>query len=390
MTADAEVRLPGRSRRRWVTALLFGLTVLAIAVWAVRRRTSEPGAARPRPSRLQPEGDEVAVVLDTAARRWAGIETRRLAAATLGATGLSGGNTASDEMRADAVESPGGGSGPLLTGELIADPGRVTTMRPAVPGRLVAPGGRWPALGERIAAGTVVAQVSDALPLVAPRGGTVTRVAAQPGELVQAGQELLQLTDFGELLARIVWRADAPVPPATIRLAPLTGVAGSADGVAGIPARLVGPAAEVDSLTRAPVYLYRVRGGWTGARPGLPITAVIPIPALTGPDGRAAPGADAAPGTSDAGADTRLLVPADAVVQWDGLAWAFVERTPGRFVRLRVDTREPVGGGWMVRGADRPTPGVLALGNTVVVRGAQQLLSAEFSSRLPQDAAAER
>lgn len=358
-----------------VALVLLSVALVAALVWAVLRgREGALPAARPPSARLQSANEEVAVVLDTAALRRAGVETQALMAATsTGGPGVAGAGATAASDASTAIE---------LTGELVADPGRVTTIRPAVPGRLTVPGGRWPALGDPLDAGAVVAQVSDARPLVVPRGGTVTRVSAQPGELVQAGQELLQLTDFTALLARIVWRADAPPAPATIRVAPLAGPLAAPGGAAGIPGRLVGPAAEVDSLTRSPVYVYRVPGGWRGARPGLPITATVSVP-LARRTGEAR-GAVATP-ARDVDAGQRLLVPADAVVQWAGLAWAYVQRAPGRFVRVRVDTSEPVRGGWIVRGATRATPETLAAGDGVVVRGAQQLLSAEFSSRLPHD-----
>jgi hypothetical protein len=97
-----------------------------------------------------------------------------------------------------------------------------------------------------------------------------------------------------------------------------------------------------------------------------------------------------------------LFVPAAAVVQWEGLAWVYVEEQvegaasdsgghpvaapaaeghAGRtvFVRHRVDTTHPVDGGWLVA-SQSDAPG-LARGDAVVVRGAQQLLSEEFKSR---------
>ena len=123
-------------------------------------------------------------------------------------------------------------------------------------------------------------------------------------------------------------------------------------------------------MTRSPAYFYRVRAG-RGVRPGLPVTTVVN-------EDRASAGVGAA---TVAGG---LVVPRDAVVQWEGLAWVFVERASGQFVRLRVDTARPVNGGWLVVAAPAPRPGVLAAGDAVVVRGAQQLLSAEFQSRIPQ------
>ena len=69
-------------------------------------------------------------------------------------------------------------------------------------------------------------------------------------------------------------------------------------------------------------------------------------------------------------ARTGVVVPAAAVVWWQGRAWVYVEERPGRFVRRVVATGAPVAGGLFVTG------GVVA-GDRVVVRGAQMLLSEE-------------
>ena len=316
--------------------VVLGAATAAVVFASKRPQTGRDEHAQvPAPSRTRtvpgPLGAETAVALDSATLLRAGIETRVLGAAT----------------RARTM---------TLTGELIAEPGRIAVIRSAVAGRVSAVGGRWFSLGEHVAAGTVLAQVSDAVPLAAPRAGVVTALSVQPGEMVQAGQQLLELTDFSELLARIVWRPTAPrSAPATISISPL----GSPNAAA--VARLVGPAADVDSLTRAPVYLYRTRAPWPGARPGAPIMAAV-----------------AAPGGTESG----VLIPTNAVVQWDGLAWVFVrhkgEGTEALFVRRRVDTSQPVPGGWLVHTGGATE---VSAGDTVVVRGAELLLSEEFRSR---------
>lgn len=346
-TAEGEDRAGGRTprRRRLLYILGGGLVVAVIALGFMaghqelaRERAREAPVAAP--SRLRevstPMGDEAAVVLDAATEQRAGIRTLVLGGATRRAGGIR------------------------LTGELIADPARVTTVRAAVPGRLTAVGA-WPVLGEGIVAGRAVAQVSDARPLVVPRPGIVTRIGAQPGEIVQAGQELLQLTDFREPLARIVWRLDLPSsPPPTLTIAPLAG------GGPGTLGRYVGAAAEVDTLTRAPAFLYRVGASWPGARPGLPVIATLSDPR-----------------SSVSG----VFVPTEAVVQWDGLAWVYVQHSvvprdgPSRerqYVRVRIDTSHPLDGGWLVPVA----PAGVGASDTVVVRGAQQLLSEEFRARI--------
>lgn len=329
-----------------------GLVVAGGLAWAFLARrgelASESAADAPvvGPHRLQgvdgPFGGEAALVIDSGTLARLNIATRVLRQATAAGTGLA------------------------LSGELVADPSRMTTVRAAVAGRLAGNAGRWPALGELVGAGEVVGQVSDARPLSASRAGSVTRVSAQPGEIVQAGQVLLELTDLSQFLARIVWRTDAPATaPATLLLSPLADATGNSRALA----QLIGPAAGVDSLTRAPVYLYRVPRAWPGARPGTPIVAML----------------------RDARSSAQgVLVPSDAVVQWQALAWAYIEHGRGRYVRRRVDTSHPVPGGWLVTRTPAPgqprDPWALAPGDTVVVRGAQILLSEEFRAHAPAKA----
>lgn len=235
-----------------------------------------------------------------------------------------------------------------LAGELVADPASLSTIRAAVSGRLVVEGeARWPGYGEAVAAGAELGVVGDARPLVAARAGRVTAVLAQPGELVQAGQPLLELADLDHPVARLVWFGESgPQPPTQVELVP--------EGAAPVPARLIGPASEADPVTRRPAFLYRAGRPWSGARPGLPVSA------------RFGGGAALLPG---------VTVPAEAVVQWDGFAWVYVERGRGRFARQRITTDRPLDGAWFVAEG-------LAPGDGVVVRGAQALLSEEFRARI--------
>jgi multidrug efflux pump subunit AcrA (membrane-fusion protein) len=122
-------------------------------------------------------------------------------------------------------------------------------------------------------------------------------------------------------------------------------------------ARFVGPSAEADPVTRRAAYLYRADHAWPGAAPGTPVVAYV----SSGPVARSA--------------KEDVLVPDRAVVQWEGLAWAYVRRAPGRFQRVRVPTDRPATGGWIAGGG-------LAPGDSVVVTGAQELLSEEFRARV--------
>ncbi|MGE5232175.1 MAG: HlyD family efflux transporter periplasmic adaptor subunit [Deltaproteobacteria bacterium] len=318
---------------RWTVRALGLVFVAAVAAVLVRtyrahqaRIAAQAVRAEPvvAPSRVQDVGGEAMIVLDSADVARLGLRTAVLRA------------TASAPVR-------------HLAGELVAEPDRITTVRAPVAGRLALPEGvRWPAFGERLAGGAPIAQVSDAKPLVLPRGGIVTQVGAQPGEMVQPGQVLLEVTDYDEPLVRVAWPADVPGPPAEV------GVSPGAEGGRGVRARLLGAAPAADPVTRLPAYLFRAERGWRGARPGAAVVVAVPD--------RGAPGRG-------------VLVPDHAVVQWEGLTWVFVERGAGRFGRVRVPTDRPVAGGYLA------SAGLLA-GDTVVVEGAEQLLSEEFRARV--------
>lgn len=284
----------------------------------------EPDADDPivAPSRVVAPAGEPRVVLDSAERRRIGLA-------------------------AVALEGAAARGGRRLPAHVIPEPERTVTVRAPVSGRLTAAeGGRWPALGQRLAAGAALGRVSDAQPLTVPIGGTVTAVHARPGEIVEAGQVLLELADNTHPVVRVAWPADAGPPRDRLLFLP-------AAGEAAVEGALIGPAPEADPLTRQPAYLYRARARWTGAVPGTPVSAIVP-------DGDNATG---------------VLVPDEAVVQWEGLAWVYVRAGPGQYSRIRVPTDRPIPGGWL---AGPP----LAEGDSVVVTGVQELLSEEFRARV--------
>lgn len=280
----------------------------------------DDGQAVPAPALVE-VGDGAGLALDSAVRARMGIRTEPAARAS-------------------------GGAEREVSGVVIADPGALTVLRAGVSGRLAAAGSRaWPRVGEVVEGGTELAQVGDGVPIAVPRSGTVVGLRAQPGELVQAGQPLLELVDYRTALVRVGWNEPA-TPPASLGFAPLAG----GQRVLGT---LEGAAAEADPLTRAPAYLYRLPGE-ARFRPGVAVLGFV-----------------AARGARHAG----VRLPADAVVQWDALAWVYLEREPGRFTRVRVSTESPVPGGWLVFEGVAP-------GDRVVTRGAGQLLSEEFRARI--------
>ncbi len=273
------------------------------------------------PAALVPVGESAGIAIDSALRERLGIRLTVLTRATT-----------RPELELPAV--------------VVEDPGATTTVRAAV-GGLLRPAGEapWPRVGDVLASGQAVAEVGDARPLAVPRGGTVTRLLAQPGEQVQPGQPLLELVDYGQALVQVAW-PDGAAPPPSLAF-------GFGRGGTRFTGRLAGAAPGADPLTRLPAYHYRL-AGTAALRPGVLLSAILPDPA------------------APAGA---VQVPDAAVVQWDALTWVYVERAPGRFVRVRVANAVPVSGGWLV------TEG-LAPGDRVVSTGAGQLLSEEFRARI--------
>jgi biotin carboxyl carrier protein len=235
-----------------------------------------------------------------------------------------------------------------LPAAIVTDPEATSLVRAGVAGRLATiDGTRWPRFGFRLEAGDSVAVIGDARPVTVPRNGTVSRVLVQPGELVQPGQELFEVTSYDAPLVQVAWSSARSDPPTTMEFS------AGADH-ARVRGVLTGPAPQADPVTRDPAWLYRVAGGWKGMRPGASVTAHVS-------DGK--------------GVRHGVLVPSAAVVQWDALAWAYEEREAGRYVRVRVPTDHPVPGGWLVTASFQP-------GDRVVTSGAGQLLSEEFRARI--------
>ena len=290
---------------------------------AGKLREAEAHAAVGEPSHLAEEDGEIGVTLDSA---------------TVARIGL----------RSVALHPATGRRETELAAMVVADPEATSYVRAGVSGRLGLPeGGMWPRFGARLEAGTVLGVIGDARPITAPRAGTVSRVLAQPGELVQAGQQLLEVTRYDAPLIQVAWSEARTPPPAVLPFA-------AATGGPRVRGTLVGPAPEADPVTHGPAWLYRVEGGWRGMRPGAGATAYLP---------------------DEQRVRRGVLVPSTAVVQWDALAWAYREKAPGRYVRVRVATDLPVEGGWVVGGGLSP-------GDRVVTTGAGQLLSEEFRARI--------
>jgi hypothetical protein len=311
------------SLRLWSAERVCLLALLLAACRGdLRRREAKEREAEPGPA-VASLGGEAVVSLDSGTVSRIGLRTSPLVLA----------------RRVGEVELPA---------VVVPDPGASIVVRAGIGGRLSeTPETPWPRIGQQLTAGTLIAQVGDARPVAVPHAGTVARLLAQPGELVQSGQPLLELTDYTAPLVRVAWSAVGRGIPVSLpfRLP---------SGTARFSARLQGASPEADSLTGLPAYLYRLEEPGTALRPGVALVALLP---------------------ELEGAEPGVEIPEAAVVQWDALAWAYVERAPNTFARVRVPTDHPVPGGWRVGHG-------FAAGDRVVTVGAGQLLSEEFRARI--------
>ena len=117
-------------------------------------------------------------------------------------------------------------------------------------------------------------------------------------------------------------------------------------------------AATTDPAGQGQSFVFRLRDTRLGLRPGLAVTARIAVP---GP------------------ARQGIVIPSAAIVRLAGKSYVYVQITANEFVRKEVTLDQPtVDGSLSTR--------TVAVGDRVVVQGAQLLLSEEFKSQIAGDA----
>jgi biotin carboxyl carrier protein len=201
-----------------------------------------------------------------------------------------------------------------------------------------------------LAATTAPAGARGPLPLAITWGGEVVELFARPGEAVEGGQPLLRVSRFDHLLARVDLPAGQTISPAvsTARIVPLGHEDRSLHG------ERIMLGSTVDPKTQGQAFVFLVAGGDLALRPGLAVTAYLPVP-----------------GEPRKG----VVIPSSAVVQFGGKQWAYVQLSDETFTRREVDTRYPTEGGWFMTSGFSPA-------DRIVVTGAQVLLSEELKSQI--------
>ncbi len=182
------------------------------------------------------------------------------------------------------------------------------------------------------------------------RGGEVVDLLAQPGETVESGAPILRVAKLDRLLARVDVPVGEHVAP-SVRTARIVAVGFEEHPIAAERVALV---ARADPAAQGRSFLFRLTANALELRPGLAVTARIPVP-----------------GTERKG----VVIPEAAVVRVAGKAYAFTQTGPDEFVRKELAVDQPVDGGFL-------TATNFAAGDRVVVQGAQLLLSEEFKSQL--------
>lgn len=194
------------------------------------------------------------------------------------------------------------------------------------------------------------------LDVVAERGGQVVEVLTAPGEVVESGQPLFRLSGLNHLIARIelplgdTWTV--PASPARIALA--------CGDAAVCNAHTIGRAARVGGKTHGETWLLAVETNDPRYCPGAPVSAYLPT----------------------AGAALQgVLVPDGAIIRYGGLVWVFVADESGTFERKPIALHSPTSSGWFVMNG-------LKSGDSVVVAGAQMLLSEQLKGLIEAEAEA--
>lgn len=162
--------------------------------------------------------------------------------------------------------------------------------------------------------------------------------------------------EFDRLVRQQDLLVQVTLPPGTQTAAPRSASLETAQGKL-LKTRLISPFPRLDPRIQSPSFLY-MTGNQPDLIPGLNLAVLLPSgPALQG-----------------------VTVPANAVVWWEGKAWTYVQTSPDQFSRRDVPTQMPVKGGWFVPITNQTNP-TFKPGEKVVINGAQQLLSQEFSSQ---------
>ncbi len=120
--------------------------------------------------------------------------------------------------------------------------------------------------------------------------------------------------------------------------------------------RLISPSPRTDPRLQGLTFFYLVSAPEAGLLPGMNVLAYLP-----------------------AGKEIRgWIVPAPAVIWWQGKAWVYLQRDANQFLRREISTKAPLPEGWF---AEKEFSGK----EKIVVKGSQLLLSEELRAQLHEE-----
>lgn len=134
--------------------------------------------------------------------------------------------------------------------------------------------------------------------------------------------------------------------------APPTATVQAADGKL-FSIQLISPSPRADPKLQGQSYFYLASSEKTGFLPGMNILVFLP----KGPNVQG------------------VVIPASAVVFWQGKGWIYLQKRSDRFTRREIPTERPTEAGWFVIEGFSP-------GDRVVSEGAQLLLSEELRAQI--------
>ena len=194
-------------------------------------------------------------------------------------------------------------------------------------------------------AGSTTADESAHMPIVVPIAGTVVEVMAAPGEVVDSGQPILRIVDYGRLVARVHLPSEDGAAAATratvLRTGDSTVVAATIQAVVAVAPGSLGSDLVLRLEKQPPVW-----------RPGQAVTARIEV---------------------GNGTETGVVIPRSAVIRHAGTGWVYLQQEAEHWSRRPVSLDEPTEDGWF-------QPRWEAV--SIAIAGAQGLLSEELKSSI--------
>jgi hypothetical protein len=332
------------SRKSIVAAVVVALAITSASLWAWRGHAESPGHDKPAEASREPDG-EAGVTLTPEARERAGIQTTDVRAGEMQAPALAIAMALPLQELIDAASSIAAAQAQAERAQAALDASRRdhervrglhALDRNASDRALESAEAAWRA--DEASAWAAAATLQSARASARARWGQTLA-----DSMVKRGSLWLALESGRQALLRVAPGAGA----ASVTMP----VAINVELPSGQPAKahLISPSPATDPRIQGPAYLYAMEA--REASTGQALQARY------------------AAGARESGA----VLPADALLWWQGKQWAYVEEAPGRFERREAPSARRIEGGWFVPGF-KPAK--------VASRGAQSLLAQELRSAI--------